>query len=75
MRSLRSLSISKLSQPSLSPDDFVDFGIDLEELRITFGYLQTVNNNAFKHVHGLKYLDLSDNTIGTIGNDAFVDVR
>lgn len=75
LRSLRSLSVSKLSELSLSAEDFVDYGIDLEELTITFGGLQSIKNNAFKHIHGLKHIDLSDNSIGTIENNAFVDVR
>lgn len=66
--------MSRLAQPSLSVEDFLDFGIDLEELRITFGHLQIIKNNAFKHVHGLKNIDLSDNSIGTIEINAFADV-
>lgn len=51
----------------------MDFGIDLEELTIILGNIQSIKNNAFKYVHGLKYLDLSDNAIGTIESNAFVD--
>lgn len=66
--------MSKLSDSSLTPDDFLDFGIDLEELFITSGNIQTLKNNAFKYVHGLKHLDLSDNSISTIEPNAFQDV-
>lgn len=74
LRSLRALSLSRLTQPNISPDDFLEFGVDLEELQVTFANLQTIKNNAFKHVHGLKSVDLSDNTITAIENDAFADV-
>lgn len=74
LRNLRTLTISRLNQPTLSPDNFVEYGVDLEELNINFGNLQTIKSNAFQHVHGLKYLDLSENSIGTIENNAFVDV-
>lgn len=60
---------------SLSPEQFVDYGIDLEEIEINFGNLQSIKNNAFRYVHGLRYIDLSDNSIGTIENNAFIDVR
>ncbi|KAF7273812.1 hypothetical protein GWI33_013503 [Rhynchophorus ferrugineus] len=74
LRSLRSLTLSRLSQPHISPEDFLEFGIDLEEISVTFAGLQTVKNNAFHHVHALKYIDLSDNSIGTIENNAFIDI-
>ncbi|XP_015839467.1 chaoptin isoform X1 [Tribolium castaneum] len=74
LRNLRILSLSRLSQPSLSADDFRDFGIDLEELHVTYGGLQTIKNNAFKYVHALKKLQLSDNVISSIESNAFVDI-
>ncbi|RZC35023.1 LRR 5 domain containing protein [Asbolus verrucosus] len=73
-RNLRVLSLSRLSQQILSVEDFLEFGTDLEELKITFGHLQIIKNNAFKHVHGLKKLQLSDNKINNIENNAFVDI-
>lgn len=66
--------MSRLSQSALSPEDFRDFGIDLEELHITYGGLQTIKNNAFRHVHGLRQLQFSDNIISSIENNAFADV-
>lgn len=74
LRSLRFLSLSKLSKSDLYPDDFLDFGIDLEELQINGGGLQSIKANAFRHVHGLKRLDLSENKISSIDNNAFIDV-
>nr|XP_023026888.1 chaoptin [Leptinotarsa decemlineata] len=74
LRSLRTLSLSRLSQPELSPENFLEFGIDLEELQINLANLQTIKNNAFKYIHALKSLDLSDNSINTIENNAFTDI-
>ncbi|XP_030758115.1 chaoptin [Sitophilus oryzae] len=74
LRSLRSLSLSRLNQPHIEPDDFLEFGIDLEEMSITYAGIQSIKNNAFKHVHGLKSIDFSDNSLTTIEADAFVDI-
>lgn len=68
------MTLSRLSQPHIGPGDFLEFGVDLEELSVTFANLQSIKSNAFKYVHGLKHIDLSDNNIGTIENNAFVDV-
>ncbi|XP_019875931.2 chaoptin isoform X2 [Aethina tumida] len=74
LRSLRQLYLSKLSETSLTPENFVEFGMDLEELHINSGNLQTIKNNAFKHVHGLKLLDFSENSISTIEVQAFAEI-
>lgn len=75
MRNLRSLSISKMPKSQLDPSDFMDFGIELEELQISHGNLKTIKNNVFRHVRGLKKLDLSENRIDKIEDDAFAEVR
>lgn len=74
MRNLRSLSLTKLSTKHLSPDDFLEFGLELEDLKLTRGQLQTVKSHAFMHVRGLKRLDLSENQINNIEADAFNEV-
>lgn len=74
MRNLRSLSLSKLSDSQLTPEDFDDFGVDLEELEITGGNLKTIKDHSFKNVKGIKKLDLSENKIEEIENDAFLEV-
>lgn len=74
MRNLRSLSLTKLSTKNLSPDDFIEFGLELEDLKITRGQLQTIKSHAFMHVRGLKRLDLSENQINQIEADAFTEV-
>lgn len=75
MKNLRSLAVSKTSSQQLSPDDFLEFGVELENLKIFRGELRGIKNNAFMHVRGLKRLDLSENRIDTIEKDAFEEVR
>lgn len=48
--------------------------MDLEELRVTNSDLGVIKNNAFRHVRGLKALDLSENVISQLENEAFTDV-
>lgn len=74
LRGLRYLSVSKLSKSSLSADDFLEFGLDLEKLQILASGLKSIKNNAFKYVHGIKSIDFSDNNIDVIEKDAFADV-
>lgn len=75
MRNLRYLSLSRLQHPYIEPNDFLEFGVDLEELKIVSAGIDTIKNHAFQYVHGLKRLDLSDNNINNIERDAFDDVR
>ena len=60
---------------TLSPDDFLEFGMDVKELYIIQSNLNTIKNHAFMHVRGIKYLDFSENSISTIENDAFAEVN
>lgn len=75
MRSLRTLSLSKISSAQLQPEDFLEFGNELEDLRIFQGGLKTILGNAFKNVRGLKRIDLSENRISKIDDDAFKDIE
>ncbi|XP_015593421.1 chaoptin isoform X2 [Cephus cinctus] len=74
MRNLRFLAISRMPQSTLSPDDFLEFGMDIKELKITQSNLDTIKAHAFMHVRGIKYLDFSENAISSIENDAFSEV-
>ncbi|XP_018053036.1 PREDICTED: chaoptin [Atta colombica] len=74
MRNLRFLSISRMPQAILSANDFLEFGMDIKELRIINSNLNTIKNHAFMHVRGIKYLDFSENSISTIDDDAFSEV-
>jgi len=53
----------------------MNFTIDMEDLQITGSDLKTVRAHAFKHIHGLKYLDLSDNMINLLDSEAFKEVK
>ncbi|XP_049797448.1 chaoptin [Schistocerca nitens] len=74
MRNLRSLSLSRLPQPHLAPDDFLEFGVDLEEVRVVRGNLRTIKNHAFMHARAVRRLDLSENAISLIEPDAFTEI-
>lgn len=74
MRSLRSLSLSRLPRDILVSDDFQEFGVDLEELKIVGGSLEAIQSHAFRHLRTIKYLDLSENEISKIDKEAFVEV-
>lgn len=71
---LRRLSLSRLTTSSLTSDMFQNFTIDMDELQITGSELKSVKAHAFKHIHGLKYLDLSDNIINLLESEAFKEV-
>lgn len=53
----------------------MNFTIDMEELQITGSDLKTIKAHAFKHINGLKYLDLSDNAISLLDSEAFKEVK
>lgn len=74
MRNLRFLSLSRLPQPHLAPEPFMEFSVDLEELHVIKSGLAIIKNHAFRHVRGLKTLDLSENKITHIENEAFTEV-
>ncbi|XP_067012092.2 chaoptin [Anabrus simplex] len=73
-QNLRAVSLSRLSQPHLSPEDFLQFGVDLEELRVTQSNVKTLKNHAFMHARGLKRIDLSENSISQIDPEAFSEI-
>lgn len=75
MKSIRSLSLGKLSTTQLSPEDFTDFGVELEDLKLTRSSIDKIRSHAFKHVRGVRRLDLSENQIGSIDNEAFTEVN
>ncbi|XP_053976028.1 chaoptin [Hylaeus volcanicus] len=74
MRNMRFLSISKMPQSTLSPEDFMEYGMDIKELHIVKSNLNTIKSHAFMHVRGIKYLDFSENAISSIENEAFSEV-
>lgn len=69
------MALSKLSKTQLAQDDFVDFGPDIEHLQINSAQLKTIQNNAFRNIHSIRSIDLSENVIDSIEKNAFIDVR
>lgn len=74
MRNIRSLALSRLTTTKLAPEQFVEFGVELENLKITQSAVETVKSHAFKNVRGIRRLDLSENQISSIEDDAFIEV-
>lgn len=74
MRSLRYLSVSKLIKRSINTDDFIDFGVELEDLKIIGSTINRIEASAFQHVRTIKTLDLSENNIDYIDPFAFAEV-
>lgn len=74
MKNLRSLTVGRLSTPQLAPEEFLDFGVELENLKIINGGISGIKSHAFMNVRGIKRLDLSENKIDVIERDAFKEV-
>ncbi|XP_045480876.1 chaoptin [Harmonia axyridis] len=74
LKGLRFLSLTKINKNTLGPDDFKEFGVDLEELDIVNGGLQTIQSHTFRYVHGLKRIDFSENGINSIESNALYDI-
>lgn len=74
LKALRSLSVGKLSAPRLQAEDFLDFGLELEDLKLAHASIDAIKSHAFKNVRGVRRLDLSENRISQIDNDAFAEV-
>lgn len=75
MRSLRYLSVSKLIRRSISAEDFLEFGVELEDLKIIGSTINRIEASAFQHVRTIKSLDLSENNIDFIDPFAFAEVN
>lgn len=74
LEKLRTMTTGKLMSNQLSPNDFIGFGMQLENLRINSAGLRNIRANAFMHVRGIKRLDLSENSIESIERGAFQDI-
>jgi len=74
MRNLRSLNISNFGSTSITPQAFEGFGLSIEDLKISYAKVTSVRGSAFLHLTGLKFLDLSNNKIGKIDENAFDEV-
>lgn len=74
LEKLRTLTLGKLMTNQLTPEDFMGFGVTLENLRIHHAGLRNIRAHAFMHVRGIRRLDLSENSIETIEKGAFVEI-
>lgn len=74
LEKLRSLTVGRLANNQLSPEDFAGFSVQLENLRVNHAGLRTVKAHAFMHVRGIKRLDLSENSIDNIEKGAFQEI-
>ncbi|KAJ8719147.1 hypothetical protein PYW07_016703 [Mythimna separata] len=75
MRSLRYLSVSKLLRQSIRTEDFQEFGVELEDLKIYGSTVTRIESSAFQHVRTIKTLDLSENNIEFIDPFAFAELH
>lgn len=73
IRNLRSMGLCSMDS-DVSLDDFEGFGAALEHLNLQKNNLKSVSANAFKHIPGIKYLDMSENKIDNIAATAFDDI-
>ncbi|KAL4716304.1 hypothetical protein ACJJTC_014784 [Scirpophaga incertulas] len=75
MRSLRYLAVSKLIRKTIRAEDFLEFGVDLEDLKIYGSTINRIESSAFQHVRTIKTLDLSENDIDFIDPFAFAELH
>ncbi|CAH2040712.1 unnamed protein product, partial [Iphiclides podalirius] len=75
MRSLRYLAVSKLIRRSISAEDFLEFGVELEDLKIYGSTINKIEASAFQYVRTIKTLDLSENNIDYIDPFAFAELH
>lgn len=59
----------------VAPHHFVGYGFGVEELSILKAKMKSVHARAFIHVRGLKTLELSDNELQDIDENAFTEVH
>lgn len=74
IKSLISIAISNVEISFTAPHQFVGYGFGVEELSITRANMKSVNARSFIHIRGLKMLDLSDNELSEIDENAFTEV-
>lgn len=75
MKGIRSLSLGKLTSTQLQAEDFLEFGLELEDLKLAHASIDAIKAHTFKNVRGVRRLDLSENRINQIDTDAFAEVN
>ncbi|XP_059479026.1 chaoptin [Neocloeon triangulifer] len=72
---LRELSFGRFKGgKKLSSDDFTELSPDVEELNFINSGLTGIEPHAFRNARGVRRLDVSENSIKNIDNDAFVEI-
>jgi Leucine-rich repeat (LRR) protein len=74
LKNLRTLAMGKFGSEVLTSESFLEFGIELENLKIYHAGLRTIKAHAFQNVRGIKRLDLSENRIDLVEKAAFTDI-
>ena len=75
MRNLRTLGISSVKNyGSVTRKQFEDFSPSLEELNLVDSDITSLHRHAFKHVPSVSSLDLSNNRLEHVDDDAFREV-
>ncbi|KAK7590207.1 hypothetical protein V9T40_001820 [Parthenolecanium corni] len=74
IKSLISITISNVEIPFTAPHQFVGYGFGVEELSISKARMKSIHARAFIHVRGLKLLDLSNNELHEIDENAFTEI-
>lgn len=75
IKSLISISMQNVEVDDLVPDLFIGYGFGVEELSIVNANVRSIYPHAFVHVRGLKTIDLSNNELTHVYEDAFAEVR
>lgn len=71
---LHTLAISQTNPGNLDPEQFKNFTVELETLKIEDGSVKSLKGGMFKYIRGVKTLDLTDNNINSVDAQAFVEV-
>ena len=75
MRNLRTVGLAGVKgRGRITEDQFEDFAPGLEELRLVSSDITSIDKKAFAHVPSISYMDLSNNRIGQIHDEAFREV-
>lgn len=74
LNNMRSVTLSNFIDSSLESKDLPEFLNQLEEIKVSHSNIKSIRSHAFKNVRGLRRLDLSENSISTIENEAFSEV-
>ena len=73
-RLMTKLDLSGLVLKRIAEETFMGM-TNLENLNISYNKINTMENNAFKHLQKLRVLDIQQNEITSFGKDSFADLN